>query len=144
MEKINGLVYSIENENYFFILNLGSSERKNLEGYYGIKLSFSNEYYNDLEKLFEIANNPFTPKSIIQKMGSIQPSAISFDIPDTDKNNYAKVYLFGHKKEDNHYGRINATDITLFDFIVSYAEIKEAMVTWIKGNTSINTSDLNI
>jgi len=144
LDKINGLVYSIENEKYFFTLNLGSSEKKNVEEFYGNKLSFSTDYYNDLEKIFEIANSPFTPKSIIQKMDSIQPPVISFDIPDNEKDNYAKVYLFGHRNESNQFGRLNTTDITLYDFIVSYSDIKEAIVDWIKKNTSINTADLNI
>jgi hypothetical protein len=144
LEKINGLVYAVENEKYFFTLNLGSSERKNIEEFYDRKLSFSTDYYNDLEKIFEIANSPFTPKSIIREMDSIQPPVISFDIPESEKGNYAKVYLLGHRKEDNQFGRLNMTDITLYKFIISYSNIKDAIVDWIKSNTSMNTADLNI
>jgi hypothetical protein len=144
LEKINGLTYSIENEKFFFTFNLGSAERKNVEEFYDRKLSFSTDYYNDLEKIFEIANSPFTPKSIIQKMEAIQPPVISFDISDKEKRNYAKVYLFGHKNDKAEFGRLNTTDITLYDFIVSYSEIKDSIVAWIKQNTTINTSDLNI
>ncbi len=144
LEKINGLVYSIENEKYFFTVNLGNSERKNIESYYNCKLSFSSDYYNDLEKIFEIANSPFTPKSIAKKMDAILPPVISFDISEDKKIDYAKVYLFGQRKEDNQFGRLNMTDTTLYDFIVAYSDIKDAIIYWIKNNTSINTLDLNI
>jgi hypothetical protein len=144
LERINGLTYSIENEKFFFTLNLGSAERKNVEEFYDRKLSFSIDYYNDLEKIFDIANSPFTPKSIIQKMEAIQPPVISFDISDEEKSNYAKVYLVGHRNENAQFGRLNTTDVTLYNFIVSYSEIKDAIVAWIKQNTTINTSDLNI
>lgn len=143
-ERINGLTYSIENEEFFFIFNLGSAERKNVEEFYDRKLSFSTAYYKDLEKIFDIGNSPFTPKSIIQKLEAIQPPAISFDISDEEKSNYAKVYLFGHKNDNAKFGRLNKADVTLYEFIVSYSEIKEAIVAWIKQNTTINTSDLNI
>jgi len=144
LERINGLTYSIENEKFFFTFNLGSAERKNVVEFYDRKLSFSTDYYNDLEKIFDIGNSPFTPKSIIQKMEAIQPPVISFDISDEEKPNYAKVYLFGHKNDKAEFGRLNTTDITLYDFIVSYSEIKDSIVAWIKQNTTINTSDLNI
>lgn len=144
LEKINGLTYSIENEKFSFTFNLGSTERKNVEEFYGRKLSFSTDYYKDLEEIFEIGNSPFTPKSIIQKMEAIRPPVISFDIPDKEKSNYAKVYLFGHKNDTADFGRLNRSDITLYDFIVSYSEIKDSIVAWIKQNTTINTSDLNI
>lgn len=144
LNQINGLVYSIENERYFFTLSLGSSERKNIEEYYGVKVSFSNEYFNDIEKLFEIVNSPFTPKSIVAKMEPLRNQILSFDVSDVDKINYAKVYAYGHRNENDQFGRMNHTDMTLYDFIVSYTEIKETIVTWIKENTTIKTLDLNI
>ena len=144
LEKINGLTYSIENEKFFFTFNLGSTERKNVEEFYNRKLSFSTAYYNDLEKIFDIGNSPFTPKSIIQKMEAIRHPTLSFDIADEEKSNYAKVYLFEHKNDNAQFGRLNTTDITLYDFILSYNVINDAIVAWIKQNTTINTSDLNI
>lgn len=144
LEKISVLVYSVENEKYFFTIKLGTIEKEKLDEFYNRKLSFSIDYYNDLAELFQIANNPFTPISIFQKMQAIQPQVISFDIPEAEKDNYAKVYLFGHRKIDIQFGRLNMTDITLCEFIKPYSNLKNAVVQWIKNNTSINTSDLNI
>jgi fumarate reductase subunit D len=144
LEKINGLIFFIEGKEISFAISMDSSDKKYLEKYYNLKLIFSNTYLEELEKLFEISSNPFTPKAIVGKMNILKFRVLSFNISDAEKNNYAKLYPLGHRNEKEDFGQLNFNETTLYDFIVMYQDVKDATIEWISQNSSIKTSDLNV
>ena len=92
LQKINDSVFFVEHlAGASFAVGLGNSEKKNLESHYSTKLSFSEDYLDELESLFKIANSPFMPKEIVMKMEKLRYPVLSIDIPEETKKEYAKI-----------------------------------------------------
>ena len=146
LEKINGLIFSVESHQVYFAISMDSSDKTYLEKFYSLKIIFSNAYLEELEKLFKISSNPFTPKAIVKKMEVLKFRLLSFNISDAEKPNFAKLYPLGHRNEQEDFGRLNSidADITLYDFIVMYQDVKDVTVEWISQNSSLKYSDLNV
>ena len=144
LEKINSLIFFIESDEVAFAISMDSSDKKYLEEYYNLTLVFSNAYLEELEKLFEISSNPFTPKTIVEKMDVLKFRVLFNIVPAGEKTNYAKLFPLGHRNEKEDFGELNFKETNLYDFITMYQDVKDATVEWIGENSSIKISDLNI
>jgi len=144
LEKINSITFFVESKEVSFAVSMDSSDKKYLEEFYKLKLVFSNAYLEEIEKLFAISSNPFTPLPIVKKMEVIKFRILSFTVKAGENTSYAKLYPLGHRNEKENFGQLNSKETTLFDFIVMYEDVKNATVEWIRENSSINSAGLNI
>ena len=140
LEQIKETTFSISNDRFGFWIKMSDPFKYSprIEQFYGEKLIFSEDYIYALDKLFEIGNNPFTPPSISQKLDQLQFFVMSYDINENNIRDYAKILVVGYKKFDNpKFGRFNAEDITVFEFLKILDEISYEVRLWIQNNSTI-------
>ena len=140
LEQIKLTTFSISSERFGIRIKMSNPFKycKSIEEHYKENLVFTEDYIYALDKLFEIGDSPFTPPSVSQKLDLLQFSIMSYDVNDNDIKNYAKLIIVGYRKFDNpKFGRFNARDITVFEFLKILDDINNELSQWIQKNSSI-------
>lgn len=109
---------------------------------YEKKLIFSTKYYDELAKVFELANSPFMPKNISQKVEKLN-CYIFTNNEIQDKSQYDQIIQVGENTNESVFGKFNAKDITLFEFLNLIEDVKVETINWISENSKY-APNLNI
>jgi hypothetical protein len=145
LEQLKKTQFSIVGQKFSFWIKMSDPFKyaSNIKDYYSEKLIFSEDYYYGLESLFEISNNPFIPKSIADTIDKFQFFVMLYDINEINCKEYAQVSVVKFKKSENpKFGRFNASDLTLLEFLTMIDEVKSAITKWLQSN-SVSTVNLN-
>lgn len=145
LEEFKKTGFKIEGQDVKFVLFIRVHHpiHKHFEERYSEKLLFSANFISDLEKLMKIAESPFMPKSIYDKVIKLNFFVLSYDVKDEDIKNYATVEVLGQQRTDAKFGRFNHQDMTLFGFLNIIDEIKTELIEWINKHSNYSP-DLNI
>ena len=147
IEEFKQTSFSVKGNNFVLMIRpFHFSPHKYSENYYSEKLIFSLDFVYSLDKLFKIAESPFMPKSIFEKINKLAFTNLSMNIADEDLDKYSIVEVLGNSlidTKDVKYGLFNSEDMTLFEFLNLIDDLKTEIVSWIEEHSSY-TSDLNI
>lgn len=146
LERLNSLTLYIENANGSSMpLRFDNKSKTYLEPFYGVTLIFSStSYLRELERIFEIADSPYTPKSIGEKVEFLRFRSLTHVSTSEEMSKYAKIYVKSQRNEHDTFGKLNSRDYTLFEFVNLYYDLKDTIIDWIKRNSSMDISDLNV
>lgn len=110
-----------------------------LMDYENKKLLFSRSYIEEVNNIWEMAEDVFLPINIVDKIRPLMVQVISWE---KDKKDYMLVIVPGSstKSEDDLFGKLNQKDMTLKEFIYKWTLVIEESKKWLKeySNATVN------
>ena len=127
------------------------------EDSYSMKIAFTSDYMKQTDYLVKFFENVYLPKKIREKLDVILPHSIQHYSSDVDSKEYGLVFI--SKQNDKHlswnykdekekvgsktFGKLNGTEIMLYDYLLMWEELIEAIQDWCT-KSSDSKIDLNV
>lgn len=140
LEKLKETNIIFSSDNLYFQVQMSNPFKYNqyIESYYSEKVIFPQYYLDDLVKLFEISDNPFTPQLISEKVDRLRFQVLSFDVDTNKVNDYLKIRVVGGQRISNEMlGRFNGEDFTVLEFLTLLDDIATEIKSWLQKNSSV-------
>jgi len=133
--KTGFLIKHVDYEIYYRIYDSSHILHKDC---YDDKLVFSENYLFSLDKLIELARDPFMPKAIADKVQKLLYYKRTINMSEKELKNYAKVMAFGEMPSKEKFGRFNGEDMTLLEFFNMIEELKLEVKSWMGAETNFS------
>ena len=143
VEKLKETRFFASGDKFMLQIKMSDPHLYHFEKYYKNELIFSIEYYNGIEEILNISNNPYLPKSIAEKLNKLHFYSLSMDVKDKEIEKYTKISVVGHPDNEGKWGRFNGKNMNLFEFLNILQDVSIETKKWLKNNSSINI-DLNL
>jgi hypothetical protein len=141
IEKLKTIRFIIKGDKFLLQVHMHRPFLKSFEEHYGQRLLFNVDYSEGVKQIVELANNPFMPKQIAEKISLLVFNILLYDVSEEELKSYCKVSVVGQKREDAKWGKFNANDMTLLNFLNTLEDIKVEITTWVRSKTTL---DLNL
>jgi hypothetical protein len=144
LEEIKKTTILIVGKDEFLQYRLTSFSIMVYEHRYKEKLLFSENYYDNLNPIFEFSNNLYLPNEIKLKLDKIIPYTMGKCTQTVNLDEYWKVVIKGDKSKEWLYNMINnQSDITVFDYLTNWDDLITTIQDWCSKNSDSKV-DLNI